>query len=65
MPTIVKDPSWMLILPLIHLVFAKCQPFAELKEDLRHGDIKPVWWGIDGIRSEVDKFKKISSNELL
>jgi len=65
MPTTVKDPSWMLTLPLMHLAFGQCQPFEELQEDFRHKDNKPVWWGIDDIRFEVDKFKKMSTTELM
>jgi len=56
MPKNVKDPSWMLTLPLIHLVFGQCQPFEELKEDFRHKDYKPVWWGIADIKTAVDMF---------
>ena len=65
MPTTVKDPSWMLALPLIHLVFDQCKPFEELKEDLTFEDYKPVWWGIADIKSEVNSFINIRSSGLL
>jgi len=64
MPTDIKDPSWMLTLPLIHLVFGQCKPFEELKEDLTHDDYKPVWWGIDEISSTVTKFMDIPRIEI-
>jgi len=59
MPTAFKDPSWMLALPLLHIVFDLCKPFEELREDFSHGAKKPVWWGIAEIEYEVKKYMNI------
>ncbi|KAH3735679.1 hypothetical protein DPMN_042214 [Dreissena polymorpha] len=53
-----RDPSWMLCMPLLHLVGGVCAPFEEPKVDLVHDDKTPKWWGIAEVSSVVETFKE-------
>jgi len=53
----IKDPSWMLALPLVHLLHGVCLPYEELAKDLDYDKPIPKWWGIAEIEDIVKKFK--------
>jgi len=53
-----NDPSWLLALPLLHLLWERCKPFEDLKEDYSHAATTPDWWGIAGLQFAVDSLKK-------
>ena len=41
-----KDPSWMLILPLVHFLTGLNAPFDLPTTEVGHDFIEPTWWGI-------------------
>ena len=40
-----KDPSWMLILPLVHFLTGLNAPFDLPTTEVGHDKSEPTWWG--------------------
>jgi hypothetical protein len=44
-------------MPWCHFLSGQCAPFETPPVDIKHDDIKPVWWGIAEIQTSLDYFK--------
>ena len=63
-----KNPSWMLILPLVHFLTDLNSPFELPTTEVGHDGQEPTWWGIrcpsmkenNGLLTEA--FEKFKSN---
>ncbi|XP_052765375.1 E3 ubiquitin-protein ligase rnf213-alpha-like isoform X1 [Mya arenaria] len=57
-PKYKKDPSWMYLLPLLHIGSGYCAPYEEPSTDITHKNAKPNWWGTVEINKTVQCFKE-------
>ncbi|XP_052087598.1 E3 ubiquitin-protein ligase rnf213-alpha-like isoform X5 [Mytilus californianus] len=60
---------WLYCLPTLHYIEGRYQPFQTAPASTNHRDEKPVWWGIDSFKLELDTFKRrpavLSDKEVL
>ena len=53
-----KDPSWLFLVPLLHILNGDCKPYELPQKAAGHEDVKPVWWGIAQFEAMVTGFKR-------
>lgn len=53
--------NWIYSMPLLHFLYNLCTPWEKAKEDIRHDEFIPEWWGIvfnhNGYTYEFNKCK--------
>lgn len=49
---------WLYCIPTLHYLEGRYQPFQTAPDSTNHRDVKPVWWGIDSIKLDLEIFKK-------
>ncbi|XP_013380377.1 uncharacterized protein LOC106151587 [Lingula anatina] len=53
-----NDHKWLLAVPLYHFLCGHSKPFSNINIAEKHNDPSGKWWGIEDIKSAVDRFKK-------
>ncbi|XP_013392167.1 E3 ubiquitin-protein ligase rnf213-alpha-like, partial [Lingula anatina] len=54
----VKNPKWLLAIPLYHFLCGHSKPFARVDINEKHNHDSGKWWGIENIKKAVESFKK-------